>query len=227
VKTLARRTLRMDRVTIRSWLDRMDKNVRPPTALSLRRSERFEYRPEELIVELAQPGEAAISYAVAARNVSREGLGFLIGKLVYPGTRCRVTLPSPYGDETQVTGRVARCRYLVGSGSLYEVGMMFDRPIDVTMFAPHARQLHVLLVDAEAASHELFTGFLQAMHVDLACVALAEQALTTIVAGGVDLALIDLESVDFDGFDLTRHIRRAGYVGPVVGMAVPSGEELR
>lgn len=228
VKTETRRTLRMDRVTIRSWLDRLDRGARPPTALSLRRSERFDFRPDDMIVELTQPGEAAIPYAVACRNVSREGLGFLIGKLVYPGTRCRTTLVTPYGEEEQITGRVARCRYLVGSGSLYEVGVTFDRPIDVTMFAPHAKQVHILLVDDDATTQELFAGFLQSMHANLVHVTTREDALSAIAAGGVDMVLIDLEHPSAGGFDLAWQIRSAGYVGTVVGMAVSQpGDDLR
>lgn len=217
----------MDCVTIRSWLDRLDRGARQPTALSVRCSERFEYRPEHLTVELTQPGEAAIAYAVAGRNVSREGLAFLIGKLVYPGTRCRATLVSPYGGEAEVTGRVARCRYLVGSGSLYEVGIVFDRPVDVTIFAPHARQTRILLVDDQPATHELFTGFLHGLHAELTRAELPDEALAALVTGGVDLILIDLENSRYDGFGLTRQIRSAGFVGPVVGLAVSRGDELR
>jgi CheY-like chemotaxis protein len=222
----AQRSLRADPQTVASWLDRLDRRIAPPTRLNLRRSERFAYRPPELMLELPQEEGGSTCHAVACRNISREGLGLLAGQLIYPQSACRITLVSPYGRRQTVAGRVARCRYLVGSGSLYEVGIDFDRPIDVAVLAPQARLVRVLLVDAAATTHQLVSSFLHSLRARLTCAVTADEAASAMAGEDFDLVLIDLESESFDAFGLVRQFRGAGYVGPVIGMTVQPGTDL-
>lgn len=151
----------------------------------------------------------------------------LAGQFLYPGSACRVTLPSPYGCDQTVGARVRRCRYLVGSAVLHEVGLVFDRPVDVTLLAPHGRLLHVLLVEDSEVTYELVRRLLRNRHVDLACATTAEKALRLAGRGEFDLVLVNLEGPSFNGLEIVQGIRRQGYVGPIIGLTDQAGDQRR
>jgi len=220
------RGFRVDQATIESWLDRLDRRPHPAGAADLRASRRFTYRPRALRLELAQPEGPATVHVVACRNLSREGVGFLTGQFIYPRAACKVGLLSPYDSEQVTAGRVVRCRYLVGSGTLYEVGVRFDRPVDVEVFVPRARLVRVLLVDQSAATHELVASFLGSCHADLSCTTDDAEGLAAAVENDFDLILIDVENPELDAFRLTRRLRAAGFVRPVIGLAVRTDVDL-
>lgn len=221
------RGLRADAATVVAWLDRLDQSAAQGSHPDQRQSNRFPYRPGPLTLQVLRGDEFSDSYVIACRNVSREGLGFLAGQFLYPGARCRVALPSPYGCDQTVSGRVARCRYLMGSAVLHEVGLTFERPVDVTLLAPHGRLLHVLVVDDSEVTHELVRRLLRRRHVDLACATSSEDAVRLGARGEFDLILVDLESASFNGLDVVRRMRRRGYVGPIIGLTAQAGDERR
>ena len=125
----------------------------------MRVAERFRHRPHgvPLDLEFEQGGSRSIS--AVGRNLSSSGMGLLAGQFIYPGTRSTVQLSTLHGGEQVIPGRVVRCRYLVKSGMLYDVGLEFDRAIDVALFAEHARLLRILLLHDSPATHELVAGF--------------------------------------------------------------------
>ena len=217
----------VDSQTVLSWLDRLDRKAGPPSGLDRRMSRRVTYRPGALTIELMQGDDVAAQHRVVGRNLSREGVGLLADRFVYPDTACRVRLGSPFGGEQLKAGRVARSRYLVGSGSLYEVGVEFDRPLDVTLFAPHARLIRILLVDAASATHDLVAGFLSPGCVELNRRANADEACAALKAEDYDLVLVDLNSQTCDAFALASRFRSEGYVGPVIGLATEEDAELQ
>lgn len=219
--------LRVDRATVTQFLDRLDAQNRRTDGIDLRGSERFSYRPETTTIEIAQGEEASAFYATAARNISRGGMGIITGQFVYPGTVCRVSLESPQGTTGWTSGRVVRCRYLIGSPSLHEVGVQFDRPVDVELFADLARVRQILLVDPEPTTRRLFASFLQPFKVELSWATNSLDAATEALTRDFDLLLIDLESHDINAFVVVRELRNAGYLGPVIGMALDSGHDLR
>lgn len=219
--------LRVSPQTIRSWLDRLDRHAQPLAGLDQRMSRRFDYRPPTLTLEVAQDDDATVPYAAAGRNISRGGVGLLAGQFVYPQATCWVELNSTFGGTQKVAGRIARCRYLVGSGSLYEVGVEFDAPLDVSLFAPQARHVQMLLVWSDAATQELIAGFLGSENVELRTVAAGEDALAALAGARIDLVLIDLDHPNCDGFALTRELRRDGYVAPIFGMTVQADPQVR
>lgn len=129
--------LRADPAAIQSWLDRLDHDARPPRGLDVRLSPRVAFRAVDLVLELLPGGTGSSRHAAAGRNLSREGIGLLVSRFAYPGTRCRVLLGEPSEAGPRLSGQVRHCRYVVGSGSLYEMGVEFDRPIDVTRLVPN------------------------------------------------------------------------------------------
>lgn len=218
--------LRVDEHLLRARLDELDQAAQPPRGIDLRRDERHLYRAAHATIEFPRESAGRLRYATAPRNLSRRGIGLLMGRYVYAGTLCRVSLPGRYGDLEVVAGRAVRCHYVLGSGSLHEVGVRFDHPIDVALFADRARPIHVLLVDDDTVQHQLIGCLLEPHGARLTCVAQASEAVEAVAADELDMVLLDLESGHFDPFATTRQLREAGYLGPLIGLAVQTGRTL-
>ncbi|MEL7087792.1 MAG: PilZ domain-containing protein [Planctomycetota bacterium] len=92
------------------------------------------------VIRLAPPQQAGAdhgTYLVHSRNISSGGLGFVHDHELHPGTRCTVALQPPTGRGLIISARVAWCREIsrVAEETLrYDVGVQFDRPIDVGPF---------------------------------------------------------------------------------------------
>ena len=214
------RSIRVDPLTVQAWLDRLDHAALPPAGLDHRMSRRFDYRAAAVTLEVAGGQDDGRSYNAVGRNLSREGVGLLTGQFVYPRARCKVTLSDPYGVTQVVDGRIARCRYLVGSGALYEVGIAFERPVDVAVFAPQARRTRVLLVDESETAQLLFTGLLGSDRVELTRVATSDEATELTTMTEFDLLLVDLDTESFDPYALVEELRHNAFVRPIVGLTV-------
>ncbi|MEW6252971.1 MAG: response regulator, partial [Planctomycetota bacterium] len=223
--TQMQRPLRSDSQALRAWLDRLDRRT-VAAALEARAAPRFPYRSLDASLELHSGDEPGPMQQVATRNLSRTGAGLLAGQFVYPRSACRLTLTGPDRRPQTFAGRVVRCRYLVGSGSLYELGVEFDRPIDATLFAPHARLLRVLAVGTAAETCELIRRFVAGLHVQVVGAAEGTAAPQELWEGEFDLVLVELETTAFDPFAIVQQIRAGGFVGPVIGLAVRTGPEL-
>ena len=96
-----------------------------------RRSQRHRYRTDAVILYIAPPGgEVRKDEPVLAptRDISRDGLCFLHGAFLEPGTQCQVVLKT-IGDQkwTVHEARVVRCRHL--EGLMHEVGLQFEQEI--------------------------------------------------------------------------------------------------
>lgn len=218
--------LRVDERTLETCLDRLDRQTQPRAGLELRRAPRYAYRARPLTVELATGEATTVCCAAAARNLSRDGIGLLVGQFIWPGTECRLALRSLWENETTLGGRVRRCRYIPGTGVLYEIGVRFDRPVNVALFVPRRRPLRILLVDESPQRQELVRGFLDGLQVELIGATTAPRAGWGPPQGEFDLILLDLDSPSFDAFLVTKELRSAGYLGPIVGLACQTGRTL-
>jgi CheY-like chemotaxis protein len=220
------RKLRVTHETLDHWLDRLDQAQAPPGRVNARHAQRVGYRIGGAVVTVPGPDDTTADYAVAARNLSRLGMGAIVGQFIYPRSKCTVKLHSPHGREQDAPGRVVRCRYLVGSGSLHEIGVEFDRPLDVAVFAPQAKLIRVLVVDPAAATHALVRGFLHARNVELSCVTSETEALAEVAARHFDLVLVALDADAFPGFELCQDLRERSFIGPIVGLTAFPGPGL-
>lgn len=114
-------------------LDRLDELEREDAGRERRTQERYDYRPEGgLTVRIEQPGGSVSTHLVAGRNISTNGLSFLHGGFLHNGTRCTVRLIALNEETVLATGRVSRCRSV--HGRVHEVGLKFDRPLELEKF---------------------------------------------------------------------------------------------
>lgn len=219
---------RWDLDALRTYLNRLDRAGQGRVGPELRCWERFPYRRRDLEVDLLDDDDQVQAvHSTLGRNLSRGGVGFLNHRMIYPRARCRVQLRGPHGHREEVVGRVVHCRYVLGSGSLYDVGLQFDRLIDVTTFEPQARLLRILLVDEDPLIGRLLANFLSGTNVHLISGPPEPKAVVQKAnADPFDLLLLDLESPRLEALEVTRQLRGLGFVGSIVGMAVEVHDRL-
>ena len=90
------------------------------------------------IVRLQNPEANTETYLLRLRNISAGGIGFLHGQEMCPGTPCTVGIRTTEGHMVLVVGHVVRTRQLKGQVEpIFEVGIEFNKPIDIHRFVPH------------------------------------------------------------------------------------------
>jgi hypothetical protein len=98
----------------------------------LRSEPRIPFRRNGVVLSLTHPGQSESVFLVCTRNISRGGIGVLLGAFVHPGTRCEVELPSLDGLKRSAFGIVQWCRLV--RGIIHEVGIRFEQGLEVEQF---------------------------------------------------------------------------------------------
>ncbi len=220
---------RLDPKAIAAVIDHLDRGARASSEHNARRFVRHSYR-QLVTVDLEQPSGPPVRCVVPTRNISQGGLAILNGHFVYPGTRCRVHLVTPDGEEDIVDAMVVRCRYLVGSASLHETNLKFDRQIDVGACKPvadSAAGLRVLLCDDDVMSHGLVKHFIEPLHAELTCVADGRQAIERAMTGQFDVVLLDLDLPGMNGLEVIKELHSRGCAGPLIVVSAVCDEDVR
>lgn len=203
---------------IRMFLDRLDESSTDSPGINQRRSVRYSYRVHGLNLEISQVGAGWIQYEVPSRNLSREGASILLGHFVYPGSVCRVHLVSLDQQRRSVMGKIVRCRYIEGSGTLHEVGIQFDNPINVDQFNPNAARLRASLINDEPGVRSLMERWFRVLDVELCCIDNPGRLFDVLKEDNCRLILIDTELSGFSALALARELRVAGYVHTLVAL---------
>lgn len=220
------RRLRKAEDEVRAILDRLDRDSTPDEVAHRRNSTRYSYRVPSLLVEFRSQS-ATTSHAVPSRNISREGVAFLLGNFVYPGTGCRVQLVGRHDRAQIADGMVVRCRYVEGSASVYEVGVKLDHPIDVTMFHQTESRVRVLLADDDPFHGRVVERLLRPLGAELTFVQSGQQAIEAALSGNFDLILMGLDMSEMDGLTATKELRSRGYAVPIVAVAADADQKVR
>ncbi len=110
-------------------LDRLDQNEAEEGERAERRADpRIRYRIRHLVVHINQSG-SVVAFLVPSRNISRRGIAFLHRQMLHVDTPCRVAVVLPEGEWLSVSARVVRCQHV--EGMLHEIGLQFDKPIQL------------------------------------------------------------------------------------------------
>lgn len=190
-----------------------------------RRATRHTYRAPALVITF-NSGDLPISRAVPVRNISRTGIGFLDGKYVYPETECIVHLVSDMNYADDVPGKVARCRYLPGSQNLHEVGVAFDRPIELSLFVREATCVRVLVADDDTMERKILTHLLHKLNAEVVYASSAAEIRQMAIESSFDLIIGNMDSSDLAVYDAFSSLRARGYVRPLTCLTVRSEDEL-
>jgi len=177
-----------------------------------RRAPRATCRVRSLIVEVL---EGAERFAATTRNISRDGISFLLAQHVPPGVRCKLRLVNEYGQALETTGRVIRCRTVDQRSNAHEIGVEFNNPIDVALFSSNGERLRVLLVDDDPQQAQLLNAFLRRAATEFHIVADPDLALDIAGTHGLELFLVNLDSPGIDATRLVKRLRDQGYTGEI------------
>ena len=219
--------LRKTDAEVDAYLARLDATPTLAEHTDTRRAERLPYRLRAVAAELTSFAGEVRHCLAATRNISRHGLSMLLGFFVYPGTACRIQLLSLQLLTYPAAGKVVRCRYLPGSAVLHEVGVAFERPVDVALFSRRAVTLRVLVVDDDPTLSEFLRGLLRPLNLNITHVYRGEEALNATNGVQFDYALINVELADGDGLDVVRALRQLRYDRPVIAVTAATGPEER
>lgn len=119
--------VRVDKVLLVGVLDLMD-HSQAEAAAEQRRGHRLRYRIRNAII-FPNNLDRTTAFIVPTRNLSADGMSFLHSHMMYTGRPCVVQLPSRAGRWLSINATVVRCRHV--RAMLHEVGIRFDRPIDL------------------------------------------------------------------------------------------------
>ncbi|NOT01810.1 MAG: response regulator [Phycisphaerales bacterium] len=210
---------------IQALLDEFDVKS-PPGSHERRADERYRYRVSGCVIQVAQPGAGgSVSYSMPTRNLSASGIAVIHGNYVHPKTPCSVQLISSHGSWETVTGKVAACRHV--KGLIHEVGIQFDRRIDVGMYCPDAVKSRILLVDDDPLIVRLVEKHLHSLNAELKHVDDGEKAVQEALAHVYDVVLMDMEMPVLNGFEATQRLRSQGYTGRIVAATGYTGSADR
>lgn len=222
------RSARWDIESLRTFLNRLDSAQERFGGREKRTADRHPYRRPSLDFDILDDDRAPLRRLDAiGRNLSRGGIGLVAERMVYPDTPCRLHLVGPGDVEQRVMGQIRHCRYIVGSGSLYDIGAQFERPVDVAIFVPRARLIRILMADTDPNTSDLAATFLDGMNVELKTSnGPVRRLISGAMAEKLDLLLIDLENEEYDALQVVQHLRTHGFVGAIVATAVRIDSDL-
>lgn len=119
------KSVRKDRAFQRRLLDAMDRHT-SSFNVDQRRHKRMPYRGRQVVLYTKQSGRD-VAFIVVARNISRQGLGFLHGQMMHIGQACSADLATNDGNWINVEGNVVHCRHV--HGMIHEIGLEFKSEI--------------------------------------------------------------------------------------------------
>ncbi len=235
-------TLGLDRARLVPLLDRLDftwgpedRGHNPPR----RGFVRWPFRRETIELRLRHPGGSLATIRVACRNLSRTGMSVLHGAYVHPGTACTVLVPHPGPGAAPLEGRVVRCTHR--SGLIHEVGIRFDRPIDVRRFIaqspfsdafclesvdPSSLGGCVVYIDDSPSDHRIVRHLLRDTGVRLRAAETAREGLA-MIEEGCDLILCGLRAADGPGLEVAKAARARGIRTPVIALVTEKTAPVR
>lgn len=219
------RTIRLDDELVTQILDELD--AAGEAHGKDRRAQRYCYRVKGLVMQMQQPGFATpISYQVPTRDMSAQGMTFLHGGFVHPGTRCMVQLITRYGTWNNVNADTRLCRYV--QANVHEIVIHFDQEVDPAIYCADAVQSHALVVEDDPLMARLARFYLEKLNAAVDHAENGKIALEFVNKNTYDVILLDMIMPVMDGFEVVRTLRGKGFSGiiaAVTGLTKPGDRE--
>jgi len=211
---------------------------------------RVPYKNTRVTVTIANPGGNVVTYCILPRNLSRQGIGFLHGRFVYPNSPCSITLRTLDNETITCEGEIVRCRHI--SGTIHDVGVRFSVPVDLSLFtrmstddhesltAEIERDLangtltsapitlgHVLIVDPGILDRKFITAMLERQRYTCYVANHENQAMELADAQTLDLAIIDVSLEPAHGLDLITQLNTSAFKGSILAISVDTDDATR
>ncbi|MBX3393795.1 MAG: response regulator [Phycisphaerae bacterium] len=216
------RTIRLEENTLEEILARLDGSAFNDAG---RRAdgESFRFRQAGCTLHVKAAGAVTpVIFAIVPRRIGPNGLNFLHGGFLHPGTRCCVRLNTLHGSWADLEAKVERCEHV--QGSLHDVRIRFDTQIDSSQFTFEAVKNRVLLVEDNPFIARATTLILKGLHCEVVHASDGDEVLQQIGDKPFDLILMDIEMPRVTGFDAFRQLREIGYSGKVVALTALTEE---
>lgn len=124
-------------MSILERIERKSREAMPPDDAESQRAEPRYVHDTRCLLRVGSHGPDCGTFMVRTRNISSGGLGFVHSEPMSTGTRCTVALETDDGHGVIASARVAWCREILQlevESAMFEVGVQFDRPIDLEPF---------------------------------------------------------------------------------------------
>ena len=223
----AARKLKLDDATLARIIEQLDEHEIHAAGEAPKAFKRFPYRVKSLQVDVQKGRDESDCYVVPGRNIGRDGVSFLIGNLIHPGSRVIIHLITIRNNWQTVSGEVVSCRYIHGSACVHVIDVRFDHPIDPASFAPTAARARVLVADDSIMARRLISHLLTMLNGDVTCVENGIEAVEHAQMGSYDIILMDIEMPLLDGIEAVKLLRSKGYVRAVVAVSALSDTDTR
>jgi CheY-like chemotaxis protein len=214
-------SLRCDDATLAAIRTRLARESSPSNQ---RRSRRYPFRAR-VLVEFLQ-NDHLIRDTAACRDLSRDGAGLLVGRFVYEGTPCKITLISEYNFAREIPGKVVRCAYVSGTAGIHTVGVEFEHQIDIALFHRDAARPRVGLI-SRSAMQSATTAAAVKDRVELTVFSDAENGVVAAASDPFDLLLMDFDDPAMSACEVARSLRRKGYVRPMSNLSMNEPAEIQ
>lgn len=222
-------TLGIDQRTLEEVVKRLDSTT-ATSGKAQREFIRWPFPRAAIELRLDHPGGTATTFKVACRNISCGGIGLLHRSFVHPGTRAHVRLPLGQKGFIDVPAVIVRC--LHRSGVVHEIGMVFDKPInihDVVITDPlqecfcieniNPEELvgNILYVEDSAMDARLIKHYTRMTKLSVSIATNGAEALAA-ATKDVKVILMDFHLPDCDAPQLLSQMREAHIYTPIVAV---------
>ena len=195
-------------------------------------AERLSFRHRDIALIVEHPGGGIGSYHICTRNLTPQGVSVVHGGYLHRGTRAKILLPTIWGGEEAIRGRVLWCRVL--SGMIHEAGVRFETPVDLWRFlegeegGPNNdrssngdhRDLdgRVLLLDDLEIECRMCEHHLAPTKLELVTCTTLVKALELVRDDNFDAVLCDINLGDLPGEEAIKAIRKTPFLGPIIAL---------
>jgi len=166
------------------------------------------------------------AYLVATRYVSENEIAFLFGGFFHANTSIMLRLTTLFNAWEDVSGTVSSCRHI--DGSIHEIVLRFEDPIDASLLTAEADSLRVLVVEDDPLFERLTRAHLKAMNAQVDHAANGQIGTDMALQNVYDAVLMDMEMPVMNGLTAIRTLREKGYAGTIIavtGMTRPEKRE--
>jgi|GEM_PF-975777 len=205
---------------------------------------------KEAVFSLKSEVPSAPQLNMLVRNLSRWGATLVHGRYIHPDSPCEILIHAENGTWHKQTGTVRHSRHI--QGTIHEIGVEFDEPIDLSEFVrltteqetlylqelaedlPEAvdeevMQLssRVLIADDFASDRKLFGHWLAQAGLTVSTMVDGRSAKIQIQEQIYDLLVIDYRLGEDNGVEVIKELRQGQFTAPIIAISADDSEELK
>lgn len=211
-------TIRRDPNEVRTTLEALENDADRAPKSPDRLLDRYQYQLKQVRVDLMNKDGTFLALGLPPRNISRSGIGLIAAQFVYKGTPALVHLVSLQNQVFQIPGQIVRCRYIISSPGLYELGVKFDRAIDLAVFHRSPPAIRLLIQDSSEEEPRAIEQAFKGNLVEYKHIVDIRAVEGTIQEKKFDLILMDTDKDTSAAAECVGKLRRSGVWTPIAAM---------